>query len=74
MKTKDLLVLGMIVAFVSIAQLGMSMYRDHANERYADDVVENARAGDIVMLSSMGCPYCAKAREWFDVPPSSVAR
>ncbi|MBY0339595.1 MAG: hypothetical protein K2Q19_00365 [Rhodocyclaceae bacterium] len=65
MKSKDLLVLGVIIVFVSTAQLGMTMYRDHTNERYADDVVKNARTGDIVMLSSEGCPYCAKARAWF---------
>ncbi|HMC15028.1 MAG TPA: glutaredoxin family protein [Albitalea sp.] len=34
-------------------------------QRLGRQVADEARSGDIVMVSSVTCPYCKEAREWF---------
>ena len=36
-----------------------------SRNRLGADAAEHAKPGDIQMLSSLTCPYCAAARAWF---------
>jgi hypothetical protein len=37
-----------------------------SQERVGAQVIANARRGDIRMIASQTCAYCAEARSWFD--------
>ncbi len=44
---------------------GMQLFEAWSAQRRGSEVASLARAGDIVMVSSVTCPYCKQAREWF---------
>lgn len=60
---KSLLVL---VAIVAGTGFGMQAYRDRANDELGRQVAAYAKPGDILMLSSVSCVYCDRARAWFE--------
>ena len=52
---------------LALAAWGGSMgWQAWTQQRLGDEVAARARAGDIVMLSSVTCPYCTQARAWFN--------
>lgn len=61
--SKSLLVLLALIVGVGVA---MELYRDRASDSLGRQVAAHARPGDIEMLSSVTCPYCDRARAWFE--------
>ena len=55
-----------LLVLVGTAWAGVQMLGDWRGERLGREVAHAARAGDIVMLSSETCVFCAEARRWFD--------
>ena len=50
---------------VAIVWSGVQLFGIWQAQRLGQQVAREARAGDIVMVSSVTCPYCKEAREWF---------
>lgn len=44
---------------------GVQVLQGFSSERIAREMAQTAKAGDIMMLSSVTCPYCLKARTYF---------
>jgi glutaredoxin len=44
---------------------GMQLFEAWRARSLGEQVASQAKAGDIVMVSSVTCPYCKQAREWF---------
>jgi glutaredoxin len=56
----------LLLAALVLATLGALRAIDSwSGERIGSAVAASARAGDIRMLSSVTCVYCAQARAWF---------
>jgi glutaredoxin len=47
------------------AWTGMHLLQSFGSERIAREMAQSAKAGDIMMLSSVTCPYCLQARTYF---------
>jgi glutaredoxin len=47
------------------AWAGVQLLQDWGSERIGREMAASAKAGDIMMLSSVDCPYCKEARAWF---------
>lgn len=47
------------------AWTGVELIESFGSERVAKELAANARSGDIMMLSSVTCPYCEQARAYF---------
>ena len=58
-----MLVLGVLVLGASAAVQGL---RAWSQARLGPQVAKLARPGDIFMIASQTCTYCAKARTWFE--------
>jgi glutaredoxin len=54
-----------LALLVAVGWGGVHVLQDWGSERIGREMAANARPGDIVMLSSVDCPYCKEAREWF---------
>ena len=55
-----------LVALVIVAAGAMQVAAKWSRERLGAQVAASARPGDIQMISSVTCIYCAAARAWFD--------
>jgi glutaredoxin len=44
---------------------GMQLFEVWGARSLGQQVASRAKPGDIVMVSSLTCPYCKQAREWF---------
>jgi glutaredoxin len=55
-----------LVAVVLLAWAGLQWLGGHQSASLGAQVAAQARKGDIVMLASQTCVYCAKARAWFN--------
>ncbi|MEO5696882.1 MAG: glutaredoxin family protein [Burkholderiaceae bacterium] len=55
--------LALLVLVIAVAVQGLSWW---SRERLGAQVAADARAGDIHMISSVTCVYCARARAWFE--------
>ena len=62
-KYRSLLVLGLIVLVVAAGMQGMSRW---TAARLGPHVAALAKPGDIQMIASVTCVYCAAARAWFN--------
>ncbi|HWP19290.1 MAG TPA: glutaredoxin family protein [Burkholderiaceae bacterium] len=54
-----------LVAIVAVVLCGAEAVR-HFHDRSLAQRLAAAGPGEIVMYSTTECPYCAKARDWFD--------
>ena len=54
-----------LMAVMLCASAAMHSFTAWSRARLGAAVAENARAGDIHMLASVTCVYCAEARAWF---------
>ena len=54
-----------LAAVVAIVWGGVQGFGVWQAQRLSEKVAHEAKSGDIVMLSSVTCPYCKEAREWF---------
>jgi glutaredoxin len=54
-----------LALLVAATWSGVQLLQNWSSERIARELASNAKAGDIVMLSSVDCPYCKEARAWF---------
>ena len=54
-----------LVALVAAAVLGMQVFARWSQGRLGEQVAAAARPGDIRMIGSVTCVYCAAARAWF---------
>ena len=61
-RLRSVLVLAALVLGVLAAVQGL---QSRSADRVAAQVAASARAGDIQMVSSLTCVYCAQARAWF---------
>ena len=57
--------LGLLVLVLAVAAASEG-WRAWSSARLGDEVAVLARPGDIEMIASDTCVYCAKARAWFD--------
>ncbi|MET0211026.1 MAG: glutaredoxin domain-containing protein [Burkholderiaceae bacterium] len=55
-----------LVALVAIGFAAMQGFAWWSRERLGAQVAAEARPGDIQMIASVTCTYCAAARAWFD--------
>ncbi len=55
-----------LIAFVEIGDAGMQVFAWWSRERLGAEVAAAAKPGDIHMIASVDCVYCAVARAWFD--------
>jgi glutaredoxin len=55
-----------LVVLVVGVSLAAQWIGDRAQGRVGDAVAAAARPGDIRMVSSLTCPYCTQARQWFE--------
>jgi glutaredoxin len=62
MKLRSLLVLAALVFAVLATVQGLKVL---SADRVGAQVASSARPGDIQMVSSVNCVYCAQARAWF---------
>ena len=53
-----------LLLLVAAGAAGVELLREFGSERIGRELARSARAGDIVMLSSVDCTYCREAREW----------
>lgn len=53
-----------LLAVVALAWLGSQAWRGHVADRDGALLAQQARPGDIRMISSETCPYCLAARRW----------
>lgn len=54
-----------LVALAGATALAVAGWRDWQAERLGSRLAQAARPGEIEMLSSVSCVYCAAARAWF---------
>lgn len=54
-----------LALLVAAGWAGVQLLQDWGSERIGREMAANAKAGDILMLSSVDCPYCKEARAWF---------
>ena len=54
-----------LIALVVVAALGMQLFTRWSQGRLGEQVAAAARPGDIRMIGSVTCVYCAAARAWF---------
>jgi glutaredoxin len=64
MKTASRRVLSLAIV-VAMVWSGVQLFGIWQAQRLGQQVAREAHAGDIVMVSSVTCPYCKQAREWF---------
>ena len=57
--------LASLALLAALAWGGMQSFEYWRAQRLGRQVASQARSGDIVMVSSIVCPYCKQAREWF---------
>lgn len=57
--------LGLILLVLAVF-VGMQWFRSASRARLGAQVAVQARPGDIQMIASETCIYCADARAWFD--------
>ncbi len=55
-----------LVTLVVICAAAMQGFTGWSRERLGTQVAANARPGDIHMIASVTCVYCAAARAWFN--------
>ncbi len=55
-----------LVALIAAVSLATQWWIGRTEQRLADEVAALASAGDIRMVSSLTCPYCTQARQWFE--------
>ena len=55
-----------LIAVVVIGAAAMQGFTWWSRERLGTQVAANARPGDIHMIASVTCVYCAAARAWFN--------
>ncbi len=60
---RSLLVLAALALAAGATLQGIGAW---SRERLGAQVAASAKPGDIRMLASIGCVYCAQARAWFD--------
>jgi glutaredoxin len=54
------------LALVAIAAwTGVQLIHSFGSERIARELASSAKVGDIMMISSVTCPYCLQARTYF---------
>ncbi len=58
-------ILGLAV-LVALAYAGLSLWRSKAAADLGRQVVATAQPGDIQMIASVTCSYCAIARQWMN--------
>jgi glutaredoxin len=51
---------------VAAGWTGVQLLESFGSERIGRELAANAKPGDIMMLSSETCPYCKRARAWFN--------
>jgi glutaredoxin len=54
-----------LAALVAAVALGMQGFARWSQHRLGEQVAATARPGDIRMIGSVTCVYCAAARAWF---------
>jgi glutaredoxin len=54
-----------LALLIAASWAGVQLLQSWSSERIGREMAANAKAGDIVMLSSVDCPYCKEARAWF---------
>jgi glutaredoxin len=54
-----------LAALVAVVALGMQGFARWSQHRLGEQVAAAARPGDIRMIGSVTCVYCAAARAWF---------
>ena len=57
---------GLLIVLVLVAMAGTQALRNASNARLGPQVAAQARPGDIQMIASVTCTYCAAARAWFN--------
>lgn len=63
-KRRELLVLVVLLSAAGGVQLWLRGRTEAARDALGPRIAGAARAGDVEMISSTGCVYCAKARSW----------
>ncbi len=61
--SRDLIVLAVLLA---VAWGGMQLLRAHADAKDGAQLRALARPGDVLMLGSVTCTFCAQARAWLE--------
>lgn len=54
-----------LVLLVATVWAGVQLLQAWSSERIGREMAATAKSGDILMLSSVDCPYCQEARAWF---------
>ena len=54
-----------LVALVVVVAIGMQVFARWSQGRLGEQLAAAARPGDILMIGSVTCVYCAVARAWF---------
>jgi glutaredoxin len=57
---------GPLAVLVVVAWGGVQLLQGWQGDRLGRQIAASAKSGDIVMLSSLSCPYCRQARDWFN--------
>ena len=55
-----------LITVVIVGAAAMQGFTGWSRERLGAQVAANARPGDIYMIASVTCVYCAAARAWFN--------
>jgi glutaredoxin len=55
-----------LALLAAAAWTGVALIESHGRERVGREMAATAKSGDIMMLSSMTCPYCEQARAYFN--------
>ena len=58
--------IGVLVALVIAISGGSQWLAQRHDDALGEQLKREARPGDIQMVSSLTCPYCARARRWMD--------
>ncbi len=61
--SRDLIVLAVMLA---LAWGGMQLLRRHADAEDGEQLRALAKPGDVLMLGSVTCTFCAQARSWLE--------
>jgi glutaredoxin len=54
-----------LLLLVVAGWVGVQLLQEFSSARVAREMATQAKAGDIMMISSENCPYCKQARAWF---------
>lgn len=54
-----------LALFALAVWIGMQLLQRFSSERIGREMAGSAKAGDILMISSVTCPYCLEARSYF---------